>query len=440
MFTDIKVKNFKSLKNLEINLKKNSSNINNFIAIYGENGSGKTNIIELFKFLTLSFSHRKMQTKIEIPKEIFEENGIKALVNPLLLNFNYKAYRTIDCDDPTEIEFNFEIDGKTGCYFIKFYDEIVEEKLFYKVTRQSNYYYDISKNGINIIKKLNEKVFIKKNYKNELEEEIEKYWGRYSFLSILNNEMYDKNFNYLLDSINKNFFEIIGMIKNMSVFIDKYQISPVLIDYASSQMDLANLKKGTIRKKDKKEKLLKYEQALKMFFTQSYSDVKDVKYEFIEKENYTEYKLYFYKKIGSRVIKIPIDEESSGTIKLIEHFRTLMGCLDGKIVIVDEIDNGIHDLLIKNIFESLLDKITGQLIITTHNTLLLEFVPKEKIYILSSDSYNNKLLHNINDYDVNVQRNNNLRNLYLKGVFGGIPTNENIHFEDINNVLFTRKE
>ena len=51
MFTYIKAKNFKSLKNIEFNLKKTKNKTNNFIAIYGENGSGKTNLVELFKFL-----------------------------------------------------------------------------------------------------------------------------------------------------------------------------------------------------------------------------------------------------------------------------------------------------------------------------------------------------------------------------------------------------
>ena len=51
MFTYIKAKNFKSLKNIEFNLKRTKNITNDFIAIYGENGSGKTNLVELFKFL-----------------------------------------------------------------------------------------------------------------------------------------------------------------------------------------------------------------------------------------------------------------------------------------------------------------------------------------------------------------------------------------------------
>ena len=45
MFTYVKAKNFKSLKDIEFNLNKTKAKTNQFISIYGENGSGKTNII-----------------------------------------------------------------------------------------------------------------------------------------------------------------------------------------------------------------------------------------------------------------------------------------------------------------------------------------------------------------------------------------------------------
>ena len=48
MFTYVKAKNFKSLKDIEFNLNKTKTKTNKFISIYGENGSGKTNIVELF--------------------------------------------------------------------------------------------------------------------------------------------------------------------------------------------------------------------------------------------------------------------------------------------------------------------------------------------------------------------------------------------------------
>ena len=37
------------------------------------------------------------------------------------------------------------------------------------------------------------------------------------------------------------------------------------------------------------------------------------------------------------------------TKKIIEEFDTLVGAIMGETVVIDEIDNGIHDLLMKNI-------------------------------------------------------------------------------------------
>ena len=89
----------------------------------------------------------------------------------------------------------------------------------------------------------------------------------------------------------------------------------------------------------------------------------------------------------------------------------------------------------KNIILSIKDEITGQLIITTHNTLLLEILPRDNIYILSSDFEGNKRIATIKDYGIKIQKNHNARDLYLKGLFGGIPTTSYVDFEEIKYVL-----
>ena len=46
MFTYVKAKNFKSLKDIEFNLNRTKTKTNQFISIYGENGSGKSTLLE----------------------------------------------------------------------------------------------------------------------------------------------------------------------------------------------------------------------------------------------------------------------------------------------------------------------------------------------------------------------------------------------------------
>ena len=85
---------------------------------------------------------------------------------------------------------------------------------------------------------------------------------------------------------------------------------------------------------------------------------------------------------------------------------------------------------------SIKEEITGQLIITTHNTLLLETLPAKELYIITSNYNGEKEVNCITDYDLKIQKNHhNIRDLYLKGVFGGTPIGEYIDFDQIKNVL-----
>lgn len=440
MFTYIKAKNFKSLKNIEFNLNKTKTKTNNFIAIYGENGSGKTNLVELFKFLQQITISRTLDIKLNmLPKEFFELkekmlNDTPADMKPLWrLSLNLEEYRMINEKEDTEIEYGFKINDKEGFYSIKFNTEIVEEKLYYFVNKQKGYYFQLSKDNKNIVKNLNTSIFINEKYNKELEENIEKYWGKYSFLSLLTFESKDKNEEYVNSNISSKIFDIIEKLISMTIHVNKWFLKFVPDNYMKKTV-LADLKSGIVSK-DKIKEIKKYENVLNIFFTQAYADIKSVKYMIEEKEEKIKYKLYFNKMIGGSLKSIPIELESEGTKKIIEEFDTLIGAIMGETVVIDEIDNGIHDLLMKNIILSIKDEITGQLIITTHNTLLLEILPKECIYVLSVDYNGNKNINTIKEYGMKIQKNHNARDLYFKGMFGGIPTTTYVDFEEIKYVL-----
>lgn len=440
MFTYVKAKNFKSLKDIEFNLNKTKTKTNQFISIYGENGSGKTNIVELFKFLQQSAMARAIDIAMnKLPKEFFEmqeeiEDKMPTEIRQIFqLSLDLKEYRMLDEKGETEIEYGFKINNKEGFYYIKFNNEIVEEKLYYMAGKQRAYLFELKKEDGKIIKTLNKNIFMNNKYNEELIDEIDKYWGKYSFLSLLSFEMVEKNKEYIDTNISKNIIEIIDKICKMTVHVDK-GISKIMPNIFKKAQKLDNIQKGYIEK-NKFNELNKYENILNIFFTQAYADIKEVKYNITEKENKIYYELYFNKKIGGEIKAIPSKMESEGTRRILNQFDTLIGSLLGETVIIDEIDNGIHDVLMKNIIMSIKDEITGQLIITTHNTLLLEILPKEYIYILSTDYNGNKTINSIKDYEIKIQKNNNARDLYFKGVFGGIPTTDYIDFEEIKYAL-----
>lgn len=440
MFTYVKAKNFKSLKDIEFNLNKTKTKTNQFISIYGENGSGKTNIVELFKLLQQLTMSRATDIAInKIPKEFWKiqeemSDQLPTEIRQIFqLSLNLKEYRMIDEEEATEIEYGFKINDNDGFYYIKYDDEIIEEKLYYMAGKQRAYLFQINKENNKIIKNLNKNIFINEKYNEELIDGIDKYWGKYTFLSLLSFETIEKNKDYIDNNISKNIMEVIDKIWSMTVHVDKGALK-IIPDGFVKVRKLNNIQKGIV-KKDKLPEIKKYENVLNIFFTQAYADIKEVKYKINEKEDKIHYELYFYKMIGGQVKSIPSKLESDGTRRILNQFDTIIGSLLGETVIIDEIDNGIHDVLMKNIIMSIKDEITGQLIITTHNTLLLETLPKEYIYILSTDYNGNKTINSIKEYGIKIQKNNNARDLYFKGVFGGIPTTDYIDFEEIKYAL-----
>lgn len=445
MFTYVKAKNFKSLKDIEFNLNKTKTKTNQFISIYGENGSGKTNIVELFKLLQQITMARRIDVVMnKMPKEFWKiqeemSDQLSMEIREIFqLSPQLNQYRMLDEKEATEIEYGFKINNKNGFYYIKFNNEIIEEKLYYMAGKQRGYLFQIKKDDSKINKDLNNSIFLNEKYNEELTEGIDKYWGKYSFLSLLSFEMAEKNKYYIENNISKNIFEVINHIWEMTVHVDKGTFRTIPDSFVKVRK-LNNIQVGNV-KKEKIHEIEKYENILNIFFTQAYADIKEVKYKIDEKEDRLYYELYFNKMIGGKIKSIPSKYESDGTKRILNQFDTIIGSLLGETVILDEIDNGIHDILMKNIIMSIKDEITGQLIITTHNTLLLEILPKEYIYILSTDYNGNKTINSIKEYGIKIQKNNNARDLYFKGVFGGIPTTDYIDFEEIKYALKDSKE
>ena len=107
-----------------------------------------------------------------------------------------------------------------------------------------------------------------------------------------------------------------------------------------------------------------------------------------------------------------------------------MGAFCGVTVVYDEIDDGIHDLLLKNVLESMIDDITGQLIITTHNTYMLESIDIKSVYLINVDYQGNKEVKCLDKYP-RIQGTNNPRIMYLKGLFGGVPIVDILDYDTI---------
>ena len=437
MFTYIKLKNYKSLIELEVDLTKKENTPKKLISIYGENGIGKSNFVDSFYTLKKIVSTRTINEKIRIltekQKELQTDDFNKALyffgqLGSIIKNGFFSnsidiinECKTIDSKDNMIIEVGFKIKSKSGIYCIETDNtDIISEKLDFTLNKNKVNFFEITKKE----KYLNESVFIDNEYKKEILSIIEKYWGKHSLLSLIAYEIEDKKENYVKKKIFNGIFEVINFFSSLSILSrNKLEVF--------KDIEEEKLFYGTISANEEK-KLINIENVINTFFTALFSDIKQAYYKKKVDRDEINYILCFKKNIYNKLIDIEYNRESTGTKNILKILPYLISTAKGKTVIIDEIDNGIHDLLILKILENLSEDLKGQLIITTHNTLLLEeeFI-KDSIYIFKVDENANKKLLSLNKFEGRIHPNLSIRKRYLKGLYGGIPFPMDIDFNEI---------
>lgn len=434
MFTYVKMKNFMSFKDALFDFRNGNKGAKNFISIYGENGSGKTNFvasidllrktIESFEMVGNAERFLKMAKEEDVPKEILE----------IILNSNnilkYKDdCRMLECDEATTIEYGFQVNGHEGYYILSFEDRFLYEKLYYFTGKQRGTLFELDYRNEIFKTEFSNKLFKNKKVELEFRDEINKFWGKHTLLSIFNKEREEKNEEYIEESYLKYVFDIIDMLHDTTIRCRKTAFSGSEISAGKPNNMLRDLQKGKV-KVAKVQLLDRSERIIRDFFTQAYADIKDVFYERNLEKDVVAYKLYVKKMIGGKIRTIDFSKESAGTQYILEIIRSLLGAFCGVTVVYDEIDNGIHDLLLRNILESMLDDITGQLIITTHNTYMLEAIDIKSVYLINVDYQGNKEVKCLDKYP-RIQGTNNPRLMYLKGLFGGVPIVDVLDYDAI---------
>lgn len=436
MFTYVKLKNFLSFGEVTFDLRKTAHSAKKFIAIYGENGSGKSNFVRSFDLLLhtiTSFSHASHAEKLKKalkedkdtpPADILE----KIFADADIINY-ISSCRTIDCELPTEVEYGFLLNGYEGFYKLSFSDNFTAESMYFLAGKQRGYLYDITTDASG---KTNQKfwsgLFLSDKAREEAQEEIAKYWGKHTFLGIVFNQISERNYSYIESSLSKNLLDVLDMLMDTTVISKQSNRRNTIFASEKPNNLLENLKSGRISK-DEINQLDCSERILRDFFTQTYSDIKDVSYEKEYLEDSIKYQLFVDKMISGKIRHINFDNESAGTQQILDIVKMLLGLFCGITVVYDEIDTGIHDLLLNNIINSLIGEMSGQLIITTHNTMLLEVIDVKSAYVIRTDYLGNKEVKCFDEFS--LQNTNNARNKYLKGLFGGTPFVDGIDYDAI---------
>lgn len=434
VFTYIKLKNFMSFKEAVFDFRNGKKGSKKFVSIYGENGSGKSNFVQSIDFLMKSVISFEMMGETERFREAMDQKKfLDKLIHFIMENVSVLSLaercRMAECEDETCIEYGFSVNGHEGYYIIHFAKRFVYEKLYYFTGKQRGILFEISAEDGKISHHFSNKLFENKKVETELLDEITKFWGKHTFLSILTKERKEKNEQYIEENYLPYVFDILDMLQEITVHYKRSSIGGIEITAKKPVNVLENLESGMVERSE--EYILdSSERIIREFFTQTYADIKDIFYEKKYEDKIINYKLIVKKMIGGKIRTIDFAHESAGTQQIVEIIRALLGAFCGVTVVYDEIDDGIHDLLLKIILESMMDDITGQLIITTHNTYLLESIDIKSVYVIHVDYQGNKEIRCLDQYP-RIQSSNNPRNMYLKGLFGGVPFVDMIDYDMI---------
>lgn len=116
--------------------------------------------------------------------------------------------------------------------------------------------------------------------------------------------------------------------------------------------------------------------------------------------------------------------ESDGTKRLIDYIPAFHGILNhDNVYLIDEIERSIHPMTIKEIVAKIShdEFAKGQLIFTTHESALLDqdILRPDEIWFAQKDLDGSSKLYSLSDY--NIHNTANIENGYLNGRYGGIP-------------------
>jgi len=403
MVLEIRISNFFSIKD-EIVLDLRAANINSqkakalksnvfdinktkvlkTIAIYGANASGKSNIIKAIRFCNAMI----------FQSHLHNENTV----------FAFKP---------------FKFDGypeKPASYFIRFISNGIEYEYSFSLTQnriitESLYYYPHGR-----IKK----IFTRDERLGKTKKD------KYTFGSVIPRPMdvaentsdktlYISRASQMDREIAKEIFNYFN-----SVFILGYKVRPVYIlenlfnenkdillqALQIADSDIVDIK---IRKEKRQGKNFSFN------LTTNQASLEDIEQEYL--------KITTFHKSSPQ---IPFDfetEESDGTKKLFFVMLTILDVIkNNKILLIDEISESLHTIIVEYIISLFTKSKNAQLIFTTHNTKLLDLdkFRKDQIYFTDKNDEGATELYSL--YDFNEFRDTmDAEKAYLQGRFDAIP-------------------
>lgn len=417
----IKLSNFKNVRNgeIEINasLEEYFKKESDLIGIYGQNGSGKSAIVEAMWFI----------------KEIIKGNPL----SDNILDYIYKG------ETYTKIELIFSIENSYSKYEL-YYDikiskennnqvMISEENLYYKRYNREKNQWEYKKQLI-MFNKDEEQTFNPKktfdlliNNDNKIDAKVSKELSKKQNISyIFTNEMEKiyagtdtfEEFEYLILGLKHFVTHNLFVIKNSTAGIINANIAMPLSFQIKNQKSLSGGQfpiffEPRLLEESNLKMLKKIIEQLNIVMKEIIPNLSiDIKNYGVELSEKGEEKIKVEIVANRGEMNIPIRYESDGIKKIISFLSVLIAMFNNPTIclIVDEFDANIFEYLLGEILKIIESDAKGQFIFTSHNLRPLEKLNKKSLRLTTTNPDNRYITFS------NIKESNNFRSSYYRGI------------------------
>ncbi|BBA53247.1 hypothetical protein FV113G1_P10480 (plasmid) [Fusobacterium varium] len=391
--------------------------------IYGANASGKTNFIQ-----SISFARKC------ILNGIFSVNTLEK---------NYKLDKS-SLKKPTQFEFEILIENKIFAYGFSFFletKEILEEWLVEVGKKEDINIFIRNKNNVENNLNLNEvdntklNVYLSDLESNSLLLEVlnKKKWEKkhYDFLKVL--KWFKENLIIIFPNTTNYVVEYFENTNNWLEYLNIFDIGITGICFGEREFEelpipkelkskLSNDMATLISDKEDNKKIVigLGDNFLNLYLENNKLKVEEILFKHKGLEKDIEFKFY---------------EESDGTKRLLELLPLLekVKCND-QTILIDELERSLHPVLVKEFlrrFYKNMEKTNSQLIITTHESRLLDLdtIRRDEVWFVENSIEEGTILYSLEEFKTRFDL--KLDKAYLLGRYGGIPHIKTLLEEDI---------
>lgn len=227
------------------------------------------------------------------------------------------------------------------------------------------------------------------------------------------------NYSWLID--NNNLDKIAQKLKFFSTGIDKVSVVSVSPEKVMADFPKAMIKRVQEMLSDQKTSKTSDDNFNKaVLIRTSYNSMFLIT---MNNDGEFDYKTFEFKHHNSNA-KFLLDEESDGTVRLLDIIEVLLNEDDDKVYIIDEINRMFHPLLTREFIIEFLELAKNrniQLIVTTHESQImdLKILRKDEIDFINKNKNGYSSIESLQKYDDRFDK--KIVNEYFKGKYGAIP-------------------